>query len=1293
MAATFGMGLSGCNDDNNSSNNGPGLGGQNSPKGTVIGTVLDTNGNPIANATVTIGTRSQTTNAAGAYQFDNLAVTDAVLQTGSGGSSGSGSANNPALPITVQAPPGFLGGNTKVKLNSQYSCSEVTDGGGQTNPQCVLIDGFNVGAGSIILPATTGTLTGVLRDQINGQVIGNQVLTLDFAGLKLDQNNAGAEGFQASGTILTTTTAADGTFTFANVAVDSCYDLRAANLDLNFANNDPDGSSAGAGCTTIQPSVDANEIRFSINEGANTALLVQASAISTEDLTKPFVTRVAGVVDGSTPALVSGAGQLQAGVNSVFTIDFSEALVAGLAAGQNDVVVTVGTGVNTEFRPSTVTIVDANTITVTLATPIPDGTVFNIDLLRDTFRDTNGNSLGLNDQNSAPTTGGNTGSNNPGSGGPGGGPAATQPPVAYDLNAPNGYVRLLLRTFNPLDIDTGAATVSQDLTAENPSTDSFFAATQALADFIPGSGTLNFANKSSGNTTQNVPVSVDGMQQLNAVFPLNPSQAHPLKALADILDDRVLGGSTGPAIDVAAAAADITFGTADHYLAWVEDRNGTTLDTIQMSVQPVSPDAAGNPRIVGTLEGFQPGTVVPKSFSSAVTQFPGCNNPTAGFGNDACPIFVITKGNATGAKIYITDSSSTATTPFKPLRPGAVLKVIARTASGFTGSEISVPLVDAVAPTAGAQFFAGTAGALSSANAQNSGSGGTTINLTTSTGQVVYPITPQALELVEDAGPGATGLSGDTLREIQAASAAVLTGSAIDPGAASGNFIADAAGTTAFLAAANRGLGLVVTEPSAVVSGAVPVLSAGTTSAITGISSINGGVDELNQPVNLLGFLSNVLTLETDGRANNRTIDFSPTFTDTAAAPNQASRAIVNVRDFLPPIMTKALFDGRQFVFRFHEAVRGNGVVGFGGPTQDIVIDCGGTDIVIDIDATPTGAVSFGDGNRRVIVPLAINGAPNTGAIQSLPAAGIVNACFGGPASLNYAEGDQYTFATLSAAGDTTLPTVAVAPSHGAVTYPGVRDLANNTDLGVAQGNSWAFWAAQGLGMGRSGEEPAVGVIDGDETTPLFAIANILPPFVPQAIARGNNFTSAGGGNGLATQNINVTVTTSTPFYLTDGVAAAGPAVVAAGVGPDADTDNNNVLTQAELNAWAAAKFELAQVNPALSVPPTSVQILDSAGQDVTTTSGNNQQAQTIILTFVLGQDVEAGDSVRLIAGQGLGSQFDPTNTNIVIRPFDEGQPTPANGTNDRNELAPIPPLPQVYTCPQVGVVGTTGEC
>ena len=401
----------------------------------------------------------------------------------------------------------------------------------------------------------------------------------------------------------------------------------------------------------------------------------------------------------------------------------------------------------------------------------------------------------------------------------------------------------------------------------------------------------------------------------------------------------------------------------------------------------------------------------------------------------------------------------------------------------------------------------------------------------------------------------------------------------------------------------------------------------------------------------------------------------------------------MNVRDFLPPIMTKAFFDGRQFVFRFHEAVRGNGIVGFGGPTQDVVIECGGTDITIDFDAPPAGSVLFGDGNRRVIVPLAVNGVANT-AIGGVPVTGIANACFSATPALGYAEGDQYTLATLNAAGDTALPTVAVAPPHGSLTYPGVRDMANNSDLGVAAGNSWAFWASQNLGMGRSGEvTPAANVIDGDETTPLFAIANILPPFVPQAVARGNNFTSSGGGNGLAGQNINITLSTSTPFFITDAVTGAPTIVPAAGAGPDADSDNNGILTQAELNVWAALKFRLVQVPGPINIPPTSVQILDSAGQDITTTSGNTQQSQTIILTFQLTENVEAGDSVVMVPGQGLASQFDPTNANIVIRPFDEGLPAPTNGTNDRNELAPIPPLPQVLTCPQVGVVGTTGEC
>lgn len=1282
MAAAFGLGLSGCGDDNTQSDatTGPGLGNQTGPVGTVIGNVIDTNGNPISGAMVTIGSRTVTTNAAGAYEFVNIAVVDSVPTTG-------GSAANVALPIFIQAPAGFLSGTVNVVINSQITCSDPAGGGGQTNPQCVLIDGFNVGAGATTLPATNTTVRGTLRDQVTGLALGNQILTLDFDVVNVDQNDPPGVtrgAFQASGAILTTTTDASGNFTFANVAADSCYELRAQNLDLNSLNNPtPCGADTGTPGGTTN---DAATILFAtVTESTQTTNLgeILATTISNSDLTSPFVTIVEGVIDGT-----ANPGQLRNGVNTTFNITFSEALALPAGTTQSDVIVTRGGGVNPIFIASTVTVTGPNTISVVVPAAIPVGSTFSIDLRQDVFVDTSDNALVLNAQNAASPQGGGQG-----------GPANTFPPVAYDSISPTaGYVRLNLQIFRPLDTNTDAATVAQDILPDNPTSDQFFAATNALADFDPGTGNRNFANNLNGNTPQNIALSSAGFQQLNAVFPLTAGQVHPLQALSDILQDRILNGN-GPVVDVAAAEADIVFGTANHYLAWVETSTGSTIGGIQMSVGPVSSSAAGNPRIVGTLEGFQPGVTVPRTFSSAVAEFPGCANPTAGFGNDVCPIFVITPGNAAAGKIFIRHSDATI---FKPLRPGAVLKVIARTASGFTGSEQTIPLIDAVRPTAGAQFFAGTAGALNSANVQNSGSGGTTINLTTATGQVVYPITPQALELVEDAAPGPTGLSGDTLREIMTAP---LSGSPLDPGAASGNFIADAQGTAAFIAADARGLGLVVTEPSAIIAGAVPTLSAGVTSLFGTFTSINNGVDELNMAVNLIGFNSNVFTLETDGRANTRTVNFSPVFTDTAAVPNQASNAIVNLRDFLPPIMTKAFFDGRQFVFRFHEAVRGNGVVG----DSDIVIECGATDVALDLDAPQAGAVLFGDSNRRVIIPLAVNGGANS-AILTQPA-GISSACFSALPALAYAEGPQYTLATLMAAGDTTLPTVSSAPPKGVLTYPSVRDLANNSDLGTANGNTWAFWASQNLGMGR---DPTPAMVDsGDETTPLFAIANILPPFIPQTINRGTSYTSTAPNNVLALGGtVNVTIVTSTPFFLADG--AMGNLAPDDFFGDDAEEapygNDDNVLTNVELLNWARAKFQYIDDNAGVAapLPPadtlSGVQVLDAAGIDVLTTAGNKQAAQTIILTFTPGGiavpaafTISAADRIVIQPGTGLTSQFDPMNAAQSIYPFDEASalppPTPANGVNDTIELQSIPPIPQTFTCPQAAPAGTTGEC
>ena len=72
------------------------------PKGSVQGIVQDTNGNPIAGATVHIGNRTTTTSSGGTYQLDNVAVSGIEIANDDDYFGGS-------IRIVILPPAGYLG--------------------------------------------------------------------------------------------------------------------------------------------------------------------------------------------------------------------------------------------------------------------------------------------------------------------------------------------------------------------------------------------------------------------------------------------------------------------------------------------------------------------------------------------------------------------------------------------------------------------------------------------------------------------------------------------------------------------------------------------------------------------------------------------------------------------------------------------------------------------------------------------------------------------------------------------------------------------------------------------------------------------------------------------------------------------------------------------------------------------------------------------------------------------------------------------------------------------------------
>jgi hypothetical protein len=212
---------------------------QKAQTSSVYGVVQDTNGNPIAGATVSIGSIVATTNATGGYELAGVPVTGLAQTTTSenGDISIQPGAAGDALQISVKTPTGFLDATLTVipKAGQNLVASSHFNGSGGNDTLAsndgllvvVLGEGLAVGAGITVVPATNATVTGVLRNQNTGEIIADTVVALELVAVagndqqqEHDDKNVGysAQPYMA-------TTDAEGRFTMTSVPEDTDFDI------------------------------------------------------------------------------------------------------------------------------------------------------------------------------------------------------------------------------------------------------------------------------------------------------------------------------------------------------------------------------------------------------------------------------------------------------------------------------------------------------------------------------------------------------------------------------------------------------------------------------------------------------------------------------------------------------------------------------------------------------------------------------------------------------------------------------------------------------------------------------------------------------------------------------------------------------------------------------------------------------------------------------------------------------------------------------------------------------------
>lgn len=336
------------------------------PRGTVVGLVQDTNGNPLRGVKVYLAGMSKSTDTGGNYRFNNVPVTNAVGSTDTG--------HNP-LSITIAAPEGYLGATVTVEPVAQHTANG-DNGGGSVNPVSVFVDGFIAQAGTAVLPALDADVTGILRNNTTEEPIGNQEISLDFEWVMSTNQQQAHDGVTATYATYnyTTTTASDGSFAFANIPNDAEMRIVVGNYEVDSVQYN--GASVG-GASSFETK---DEVAV-VNLGN-----VKVTPHVSIDDAPPYVTAVDSVANRT-----DTVGQMHDDVVDTFTVTFSEQMDT-TKVDSNSVLLRDVT--NEAWLTATVTWDTTGTMmTVTSATPFVGGAEIHLHMLDVDFTDMAGNLL------------------------------------------------------------------------------------------------------------------------------------------------------------------------------------------------------------------------------------------------------------------------------------------------------------------------------------------------------------------------------------------------------------------------------------------------------------------------------------------------------------------------------------------------------------------------------------------------------------------------------------------------------------------------------------------------------------------------------------------------------------------------------------------------------------------------------------------------------------------------------------------------------------------------------------
>ena len=1070
LAAGAGLVLTGCND---TSNNGGDVTQIHSPKGTVIGSVVDNNGNMLAGVKVTIGNRTVTTNAGGQYQFDNVPVNNTIT------SDLSNEGGNTGQYITISIQPSATNVGATIVLNSQ---AQVVSAGQQpssgsglavvASPQVTFVDGYLASAGTVELPALNATITGTLRNAVTGVPLSGVPLYAQFVSVVGTVPNNSGNGADARVITYATgsntsnsggSTAADGSFSFVGLPADSCFSVYSNLYNVSLSSNPvktngPQGSdvftavcgpSGDSGSQGIPANI-ANILVGTVNSpvGLNQ---IYASASPNGDTSRPFVTSVDNVLQqGSNP------GQLTSSVTNKLVVHFSEAMLFAPTAS-NPLTVLVTSGVNTTVATVTSAVLDAakTTLTITLGANLPAGAGVLVNLPRETVTDLAGNILTDDGE-----------------------------PVHFDSisnGSTTSFDVLNLATFKPGVTATGPFTVTQNF-ANQLTPSASFDFTQVLADVV---GNANSKACLFGSTTcattfaYNLPADAAtvGLLNINQLNNLKTDAANNLNNVINGQNPIFFGGN--PSVNPSVARVTVSLATPANFSDLVFQVTDALGNIKSVAYFPVNTSGGPNTAVAtGPLLGNS-------STKAAAANSPNSANSSApgsisGTGNGW---YKIAPNGATAFDVILVGYNG------DTLKIGDVLHVVSRsTISGtpIVSEGVNLPLKDAIDPTAGLQILALTAGSTGSGSL---GQGGV-VYFDPSSGDprlVIFPVTPQLAD-VNDAldlnGGGGYYRNNSFDQEIFAPSG-LKTAGATDQGISgpdgpiqdSGdNYRADtdATGMAFYLGTtgASKNINAAITVTESVTATAALVNGYSGTAGLTAFNAVplvnskifgstgGPGPSQINDLVTFK--LDDIFKLANDGHVladekAGKIIDLTGSITDQFGNVALAGdNAKLKVQDFFPPMMVSGYTDGAKYVFTFNEPIQLYGSLTFSGTT---VPACAGGSVDLRVQSQlPTPTVSL----------------DVTGKVLTVASSALVgNACFYPTTDTThtYAESLYTTANTGVAVIPATLQHAFVSFNDVPDTVGNIWDAGNNNlikakKLKALPSNVKQDWASRRLGMG-----------------------------------------------------------------------------------------------------------------------------------------------------------------------------------------------------------------------------------